>query len=60
MANYAYRSEPHPLNLALYARRDDKASIALALRALGEFHDHVNAKSLRWAESVEAVLKEHE
>jgi predicted SAM-dependent methyltransferase len=50
LANYAFRSEPHAMNLAFYARRDRSASVPLALDALSEFAEQVNHDSLRWSE----------
>lgn len=58
LANYAYKSEPHAINLAFYARRDGNASIALALQTLGEFSEQVNRDSLRWSEPATAALPE--
>jgi predicted SAM-dependent methyltransferase len=49
IANYAFQSEPYALNLAFYARRDDRASISYALDALREFGDQVNMSTLRWS-----------
>jgi predicted SAM-dependent methyltransferase len=49
IANYAFVSEPHALNLGFYARNDENASMALATEAVGEFADQVNVGSLRWS-----------
>ncbi len=54
IANYAFKSEPYALNLGFYARGDDNASVPLALEALREFDDQVNAETLRWSAPVHA------
>lgn len=54
IANYAFKDESYALNLAFYARRDENASVPLALEALQEFADQVNAATLRWSEPVRA------
>lgn len=51
IANYAFQSEPYALNLAFYARRDDRASETLARDALREFEGQVAIGSLRWAQA---------
>lgn len=50
IGHYAFMSERYALNLAFYARRDDKISPELATEAIMEFSEQVNADSLRWSD----------
>lgn len=57
IANYAFAAEPYAINLAFYARRDERASVELARRALTEFAEQVNQESLRFSEPVRAAFE---
>lgn len=48
IANYAFKGEPHALNLAFYARRDGAADPEAALAELGRFSHYVDLHSVSW------------